>query len=424
VTRRRVVPAIPIALFLTAWLALPALAAPGDLDHTFSGDGKVRVGISGGAEDVAIQSDGKIVAVGEGGGHFAIARFNVDGSLDHSFSQDGVAHISAGSGRFDSANAVAIRNGKIVVVGNSVETSPSRHALAILRLNSDGSLDHTFSGDGLQLLRIGTASTGEDVAIQSDGKIVAVGTSDDELLVVRRLANGDADHTFSQDGSDRTGFANQDAEARSVAIDPTNGRIVVGGLLVHSGFIHDFAFVAYTKTGDLDHTFSGDGVMVRPTSDRGGLSAIAILGNGRIIAAGTTNAGQPKGQFFVEKFTRAGDFDTSFGGGDGQALIGFVKNGNPQDDLATDVKVQSDGKIVVGGSSNGQHDLFAVARLTANGALDGTFHGGGVTTAFTQDGQSTGLAVNNTSHKIVLVGIEFPSGGGTDAMLAARYLGS
>jgi len=71
-----------LTALLVVALALPAVAAAGDLDSTFSGDGKLRVGISGGASDVAIQGDGKAVAVGEGGNKFAIVRLNRDGTLD------------------------------------------------------------------------------------------------------------------------------------------------------------------------------------------------------------------------------------------------------------------------------------------------------------------------------------------------------
>jgi hypothetical protein len=99
VTPRRAVLAFPLAVAIVVAFALPAFATPGDLDPTFSGDGKVRVGISGGVADVAIQPDGRIVAVGTGGGAFAILRLNRDGTLDHSFSGDGVAHISTGPGR-------------------------------------------------------------------------------------------------------------------------------------------------------------------------------------------------------------------------------------------------------------------------------------------------------------------------------------
>jgi uncharacterized delta-60 repeat protein len=214
----------------------------------------------------------------------------------------------------------------------------------------------------------------------------------------------------------------QEAEGRAVGVDPATGRIVVGGVL-HGGAVHDFAFAVYTKTGGLDHTFSGDGKMVRPTADRGGLFRLAVLGTGRIVAVGATTAGVQKGQMLVEKYTRAGDFDSTFGGGHGIALVGFRKNGHPRDDLAFDVGIQSNGKIVVAGQSAGQDLEFAIARLRGNGTLDPAFHGGGVLTAFPENAAANGVAINNGTHKIVAVGQEFVSGH-VDAMLAARYLGA
>ncbi len=421
---RRAVLAFPIAVAFVAVFALPASASPGDLDHTFSHDGKVRVSSTGGAADVAIQPDGRIVAVGSSHGHITILRFNIDGTLDHTFSNDGVAHISTGQHRTDFANAVAIRQGKIVVVGTSVRQSDSGFAMAILRLNPDGSLDHSFSDDGLQLLRVGSSSTGEDVALQGDGRIVVVGTSDGQLLVVRRLADGGPDPAFSNDGSDRTAFA-QPARATTVAVDPTNGRIVAGGTLVPGSGSHDMAFAAYTKSGDPDDAFGHGGKMVRATSVRGGLAAIAIPSTGRILAAGTTSSGAAKGQIVVEKYTRSGAFDTSFGGGDGIVPIGFVSGGHSRDDLASDIAVQADGLIVVAGISAGQSEEFAVARLNSNGSLDAGFHGGGVLTAFDDDAEGTGVALNNATHKIVVVGTEHTSLPSVpiDAVLAARYLG-
>ncbi|HEY7281563.1 MAG TPA: hypothetical protein VID47_08220 [Actinomycetota bacterium] len=422
---RRAVLVFPIAIAVVVASALPALASAGDLDPTFGHDGKVRVSSTDGASDVAIQPDGKTVAVGASHGHITVMRFDRDGTLDHTFSGDGVAHLTTGQGRTDFANAVAIHLGKIVVVGTSVRQSDSGFATAILRLDSDGTLDHSFSGDGRQLLRVGSESTGEDVAIQGDGRIVVAGTSDGEFLVVRRLANGAPDPSFSNDGSDRTAFV-QEAEARTVGIDPTNGRIVVGGTFDSGTGPHDLVLAAYTKSGDLDHTFSQDGKMIRVTSTRGGLAAIAILASGRILVAGTTRSGQAKGQFLVEKYTRTGAFDTSFGGGDGIVPIGFVTGGHPRDDLASGIATQSDGRIVVAGMSAGQTDEFAVARLNANGALDNGFHGGGVLTAFPEDAEPTGIAVNNGTHKIVVVGIEFTGMPSIpiDAALAARYLGA
>ena len=112
---------------------------------SFSGDGKqtTEFGPFAGASGVAIQADGKIVAVGAGGGGFALARYNADGSLDTSFSGDGKQTTDFGN--FDGASAVAIQaNGKIVAVG---EVSGN---FALARYNPNGTLDPSFSADGKQ----------------------------------------------------------------------------------------------------------------------------------------------------------------------------------------------------------------------------------------------------------------------------------
>jgi uncharacterized delta-60 repeat protein len=95
-----------------------------------------------------------------------------DGSLDLSFSGDGMSTIAFGS-EGDEASSVAIQqDGKIVVVGFT-ETGGNAD-FAIARFNSDGTLDNTFSGDGKQTIAFGSFSDiGKSVAIQNDGKIVA-----------------------------------------------------------------------------------------------------------------------------------------------------------------------------------------------------------------------------------------------------------
>ncbi len=97
-------------------------ASPGQLDTSFSGDGKVTTQFSSGSADealaVGIQSDGKIVAAGESLGHFALARYNTDGTLDTTFGSDGkvTTHFTARSD--DVAFATAIQaDGKVVAAG-------------------------------------------------------------------------------------------------------------------------------------------------------------------------------------------------------------------------------------------------------------------------------------------------------------------
>src|SRR6185295_4666277 len=130
--------------------ALVRYNTDGSLDTSFSGDGRQRTHFASCAvaNGVALQGDGKIVAVGQIGGDFALARYNPNGSLDTSFSGDGKQTTDFLGGR-DGAGAVAlVGDGNIVAVGSARGTVSSNIALA--RYNPDGSLDTTFSGDGRQ----------------------------------------------------------------------------------------------------------------------------------------------------------------------------------------------------------------------------------------------------------------------------------
>ena len=168
----------------SAWeaddFALARYNADGTLDTSFSGDGRQTTDFGGfdPATGVALQGDGKIVAVGGAGGDefvaddFALARYNPDGSLDTSFSGDGKQTTDFGGS--DQANGVVLQgDGKIVAVGHSVAVAGADFALA--RYNPNGSLDTSFSGDGRQTTDFGGFDLANGVALQGDGKIVAVG---------------------------------------------------------------------------------------------------------------------------------------------------------------------------------------------------------------------------------------------------------
>ncbi|MCF8000013.1 MAG: hypothetical protein K9L25_13345 [Methylovulum sp.] len=129
----------------------------GSLDTTFDGDGIVTTAVVGssGANSVILQPDGKLVAAGyshNGSDHdFALARYNPDGSLDSSFDGDGIVTTAIGSGGDvvllgeDVANSVVIQpDGKLVVAGTSY--NGSNYDFALVRYNSNGSLDTTFDG--------------------------------------------------------------------------------------------------------------------------------------------------------------------------------------------------------------------------------------------------------------------------------------
>jgi uncharacterized delta-60 repeat protein len=399
-----------------------AIAAAGDLDPTFSADGKQRTDFGAGdsAATAAVrQADGKIVAVGQADENFLVARYNLDGSLDPSFSGDGRVQTNfTGS---DGATDVALRGNKIVVVGISDQLG-SVPNFALARYNPDGSLDPTFSGDGKQ-----TTDFGDDlfesydqafgVAFQGDGKIVVVGAAAlDSFALARYNPNGSLDTSFSGDGKQTTvivGAPYSVNEATGVAIQG-DGKIVAVGRAGDSdaGYI-DFGLARYNVNGSLDTSFSGDGKQTTSFGGFGGASGVALQGDGKIVAVGGTG----DDDFALARYNPDGSLDTSFSG-DGKQTTDFLFGGG---DAAGDVAIQANGRIVAVGNAGGGatgYD-FALARYNSDGSLDLGFSGDGrKRTSFGAGGfeGARGVALQGDG-RIVAVG----EGNGEFAL--ARYLG-
>ena len=363
-----------------------ALAAPGDLDTTFSGDGKVITDISGGQDDsireIALQADGKIVVVGWRKDpvtvqDLAVARYNPNGSLDTTFSGDG--KLLTNLGGIDSAEGVAIQsNGKIVVGGMrclDMAYPDEKCDIALVRYLANGALDTTFSGDGKVLTDFSGGSNGfwGGLEIQPDGKIVIAGWmwngADFDFAAYRHNANGTLDNTFSGDGKVKVGFGSGRSDwATDLALQP-DGKILLSGSSCDTiGFTNCNIVVArLNPNGTLDATFSGDG---RQVIDYGGndfSQAIAVQSNGKVVVAGVwvINAGFVA-LMAVTRLNANGILDTTFSG-DGKVLTGF---GTGISAGSNDVRIQSNGKIVVAGIAGGD---FALVRYNANGTLDTTF---------------------------------------------------
>jgi uncharacterized delta-60 repeat protein len=393
----------------------------GSLDTSFSGDGKQTTDFGGidAANGVVLQGDGKVVAVGSAGGvDFALTRYNPDGSLDTSFSGDGKQTTNFGPS--DQATAVALQgDGKIVVVGATSRPGISGD-FALARYNTNGTLDTSFSGDGKETTNFGHTDVAQGVALQSDGKIVAVGQSDDQGFVLARYnADGALDTSFSGDGQQTTFFSGRD-EATGVALQG-DGKIVAVGRGGGAEFLGDFAIARYNTDGSPDTSFSFDG---RQTTDFPGefaeANGVALQANGKIVAVGHDGGGGVLGDFALARYNPNGSLDTSFSG-DGMQTTDF---GFGAGDGANGVALQADGKIVAvglaGGGATGND--FALARYNANGSLDASFSGDGKRrTNFGGREDATGVALQPDG-KIVAVGQGLGPNQTTDFALA-RYLG-
>lgn len=270
----------------------------GSLDTTFDGDGIVTTPILSSydaALAVAVQPDGKIVVAGTATNNsdtdFALARYNQNGSLDTSFDGDGKLTTTFFSGN-EEAYAIALQaDGKIVAAGYM--NSESSIDFAVARYNTNGSLDTSFDVDGKVTTGIfDSTDQATAAAIQPDGKLVVAGyTFIDNTLgfaLVRYNTNGSLDTSFDTDGKVYTSILGITDTASAVAIQP-DGKIVAAGA-AGTGTSFDFALVRYNRNGSLDTTLDTDGKVVTPFSNKYDIAqAVAIQPDGRIVAAGYTD---------------------------------------------------------------------------------------------------------------------------------------
>jgi uncharacterized delta-60 repeat protein len=379
------------------------------------------------ANALSVDLDGRIVAAGEStiGGvtDFAIARYLADGSLDPSFGTNGTILHNFGRSA-NGANAVAIwPGGRIVVVGYSgVEDGGFDFALA--RYRTDGQLDPSF-GVGGQVITDFVDTRGVDVAkavaIQADGKLVVSGYSgtygeDFDFVVARFRRGGGLDRSFGGDGHVLTNFGGDDA-SQGVGIQ-ADGKIVAMGKSEQGGDF-DFALARYLPDGSLDRSF-GDGGRVRNDLSGTGSFDYGLAGGiderGRIIDAGKSDAAGSL-DFALARYRPNGRLDRSFGQ-DGVVLTDF---GGESLDVANAIAVRPDGGIVAVGSSDaaGSSDLALVSYLP-DGTPDPAFGSGGtllIDVSGTGSLDSAKAVILNAGW--ILAGGLSDAGGTSDFVLAA-----
>ena len=230
----------------------------------------------------------------------------------------------------------------------------------------------------------GTDDEAFALAIQGDGKLVVAGYSYDSGLdqyvfaLVRYNTDGTPDATFGTGGIVTTAIGAIDDEAFALAIQ-ADGKLVVAGY-TDTGIQYKFALVRYNTDGSLDTTFDGDGIVTTPmgaVDDE--VFALAIQGDGKLVAAGFSSQGSPSPyEFALARYTTSGSLDPTFGTG-GKVLTAV----GTSDDEINAVAIQGDGKPVAAGfsfsSKLGQYE-FAVARYTTDGDPDLTFNTTGIVT--------------------------------------------
>jgi uncharacterized delta-60 repeat protein len=403
-----------------------AYAAPGDLDPAFDSDGiaTTPIGTVDQAFDVAIDSNDRVIVGGfayNGSDRdFALVRYNADGSLDSTFSGDGrVVTDLGGLGGNEQINAIAVQpDDKIVVAGNTYGTPDEDFAVA--RYNADGTLDTNFSTDGYLTTDVGQGDdSAQGVAIDGAGNIVVAGVADAtqgiDFALARYTPAGVLDTTFDGDGLLTTDVASSNDQANDVAVD-ANGKIVAVGWSTQGPRNKDFAIARYDEDGSLDTTFSSNGIVIVNGTDKA--HAVALEPSGDIVVGGTIYDVQSHTlEFGLARYTSDGLPDGGFGtAGTGRVSTPIGHGGAEISSLAID----GQGRIVAGGfASNSTDRDFALALYAPDGSLETTFaNGGKVLTPIGTNDSGRGVAIDSLG-RFVVGGYAFT--GSNSDFAAVRY---
>ncbi len=386
------------------WIA-PQCFISGGLDPSFNGNGIVTTSFESGyayARSVALQANGQLVTAGaacvELAGNcgfsdsrtsFALARYKTDGNLDSSFG--GVGKVVTAINDIDIAYSIAIQqDGRIIAAGSTY--GGTMGGFALVRYNSDGSLDRSFGIGGKVVTSLGAAYS---VAIQPDGRIVAAGiswndspTNNEEFALARYNIDGSLDTSFGTDGIVRTQIRSKNSNAYAVFIQP-DGRIIAVGQGIGSltGFAKQFAVIRFNHDGTLDTSFGTGGSVTTAIGTRSDEAfSVAVQSDGRIVAGGYSDYGPFNNyNFALVRYNANGTLDTSFGS-EGKVVTEIGAN-----DFIFSVAMQPDSQIVAAGYAG---SAVAVARYNPDGSLDTAVNGTGkIVTPIGSGANTTSMAI-------------------------------
>jgi uncharacterized delta-60 repeat protein len=433
----------------------------GDLDPTFGSGGKVTTDFFGGddsAAGVAIQSDGKIIAVGstsnpkgQVGTDFALARYRPDGSLDTGFGVNRNGKVATDFfGSNDAATGVAVQpDGMIVVVGTT--TNPQQGTgteFALARYSKNGTLDPQFGNNGKAANSfMGGSDLANGITIQSDGKIIVVGNDGGgNFLLARYNSNGKLDGSFGASGfviASSYPPGTTAGGANAVAVQP-DGKIVVAGTVMTppgnpslgpTTTGQNLAVARFNPDGSPDTSF-GSGGMTGVIA-YGQAHAIAMLPSGDIVVAGDSYislSGRARREITLARVNQEGGIvavaTSPF------LFLNGINVGQSEEVGAAGIAIQPDGDIVTAGTISvnengtlltGGQD-FALTRFSSSLGFDNSFgpnlglDGGVVVTDFSGNDDTGAAIALEADGSIVVVGTTASAQGGTGKDFAiARY---
>ncbi len=342
---------------------------------------------------------------------FSLTRYNSDGSVDSTFGSAGNVSTDIGSSSNDEAKAIAIQSDqKVLVAGTSFISGT--YDFAVVRYNSNGTLDTSFGTAGKVTTDVGVASADylNAMVVQADGKILVSGEiyfgGVFDFAVVRYNSNGTLDTSFGTGGKVTTDLGSGVNDLSNSMAVQADGKILLAGNSTPGGF-SVFALVRYNTNGALDMSFGTAGKVftdVAAGTDDVAYS-VAIQSDGKILLAGHALSASSY-DLAVVRYNTSGSLDATFGS------AGKVTTDTSFgiDDFVRGMAMQSDGKILITGYSFAGNYNSTVARYTSNGVLDTSFGTAGVVTSafsLTSDDLAYALAIQNDG-QILLAGVATP----------------
>jgi uncharacterized delta-60 repeat protein len=348
-------PALVLALICLMLVPRSAAATPGDVDPGFGNRGVTTLGSAKGQlADGAIDGDDRIVVAGSvdggpGGPRTTglVARLSPDGAPDETFADGGVVTDTFGFRRAFLNEVEVMPDDDLLVRGTS---GAGESFLAVL--NPDGTPDDSFAGDGVLAL----ANRVWSVAVQANGRVLLARDSPGGGRIIRIDGSGEPDDSFGEEAE--VAIAARELEVGAV------GRILAGGF----GGPEGAALVRLLPGGDLDESFSGDGVQYTGCTACGDIADLAPTPDGGLVAVMRYSAGALGA---IAKLDDSGEFDDGFLGG-GLLQLGPGADLGPLAIDAEDRIVFAQPRKFRGNDRSG----FEVARLLEAGASDPSFQGG------------------------------------------------
>lgn len=348
------------------------------------------------------------------------------GSLDTTFDSDGIA-ITDFSGGFDSATSVAVQgDGKIVTAGSS------GGAMALARHNSDGALDTSFGSGGKAIFTYPTYTpNGRGMAIQSDGRIVVVGSwyngTNTDIAVARWTSAGVLDTTFNSTGYVTAGIGRgQDVEIQN------DGKILVAGDS-DSPPVGGFIVARFNVNGSPDSAFNSTGTAIAQLGELHYVESMALQADGKILVTGWVGIYNISTSYYdwsigIARFNTDGTLDTAF---DSDGMLLISSNNSDLGIPGVGITAQNDGKIVIASRydntqppplGGGSMDI-CIWRLNSDGSMDTTFDGDGrATTDMSGDKHDCAYQVAvQGDGKIVVAGLAGFYQGGNPKIAVVRF---